>query len=378
LGNWPERPYLYALCTIRALVPGGDALDRCTFGPSMAVAVEAGAALAALRAGDPTPAARLPWDRPDLLRVHVPPPLLVELAIGADRSDAEAVLGRVPHLRRWLARVAERPSSTTASGASSRLGDLPTRPAYDLAIGVLGDFTLERSDTRPTDGWDRRERVRQLLAYLVLHRQPLRTEVAAALWPDLPPEKAASNLRVNLSHLQTALQPDRGEDERPWFLQASGGRLCLADDGLRTDLEQFDEAVDQAVAAEAAGLPSRALEHYRRALELYRGPLLADLDLRWVELERIRVQSAAHAAAARVGELLLARGEPEQAMQVAMRAQSLDPLSERAHRLFIRCHLALGSTTAARTAAIRLLDELGEAGLAPERETESLLGTLRL
>jgi DNA-binding SARP family transcriptional activator len=378
LANWPERPYLYALCAIRGLVPGGSALDRCALGPAVGVAVEAGAAVAALRSGDPGPARRLPWTEPDLLRVHVPPPLLVELALGAGEGEATAVIDRVPHARRWLARVAERTGSVAAPAATERLEALPTRPGYDLRLRVLGDFVIERSDGRSTDGWDRRERVRQLLAYLILHRRPLRSDVAATLWPDLPPDRGAANLRVNLTHLQAALQPQRVDDERPWFVEADGGRLCLAEHGVEVDLAQHDAAVAAAVAAEAAGLPSRALEHYRRALELYQGPLLADLDVVWVELERMRVRSSAHGAAARVGELLLARGEPEQAMHLAVQAQHLDPLSERAQRLFIRCHLALGSTTSARAAGLRLRSDLADAGMQPDRETELLLQTLQL
>ncbi|HRW36699.1 MAG TPA: BTAD domain-containing putative transcriptional regulator [Aquihabitans sp.] len=376
LGRWPERPYLYALAAIRALVPGGDALDGCSFGPSMATAVEAGAALVALRAGDAGPASRLRWDAPDLLRVHVPPPLLVELAVAVDDPRAAALLPTIAHLRRWLGRVVERGAAPAAPAAAARLSVLPARPAFDLTVRVLGDLDIERSDGASTEGWDRRERVRQLLAYLVLHRRAARSEVATALWPDLPPEKAAANLRVNLAHLQAALHPDRRDDERPWFVDTTGSRLALTDRGLTTDLDLHDRAVAEAVAAEAAGLPSRALEHYRRAIDLYRGPLLADLDVAWAELERIRLQSSAHGAVARVGELLLARGEPEQAMHLAVRAQQLDPLSERAQRLFIRCHLALGSTSSARAAGARLVAELADAGMRPDRETELLLAGL--
>jgi DNA-binding SARP family transcriptional activator len=377
LANWPERPYLYALATIRGLVPGGEALDRCSFGPSMGTAVDAGAALVALRSGDARPASRLPWGTPDLLRVHVPPPLLVELALATDDPRASATIDAVPHARRWLARIVDA-GGPAAAAAAARLAAMPTRPPYDLMVRVLGDLDIDRSDGVSTDGWDRRERVRQLLAYLVLHRRATRAEVAAALWPDLSPEKAAANLRVNLTHLQAALHPERRDDERPWFVETIGGRLCLATTGLATDLDQHDQAIAEAVAAEAAGLPSRALEHYRRAIDLYQGPLLADLDVGWAELERMRLQSSAHGAVARVGELLLARGEPEQAMHLAVRAQQLDSLSERAQRLFIRCHLALGSTSSARAAGARLVADLADAGMRPDRETELLLQSLQL
>ncbi|MEZ5140689.1 MAG: BTAD domain-containing putative transcriptional regulator [Acidimicrobiales bacterium] len=265
---------------------------------------------------------------------------------------------------------------SAAAAAAGRLAVLPARPALDLTVRVLGDLDIERSDGASTEGWDRRERVRQLLAYLVLHRRATRAEVAAALWPDLAREGGGEPAREP-GPPPGGLHPDRRDDERPWFVDTTGSRLALTDHGLTTDLDLHDRAIAEAVAAEAAGLPSRALEHYRRAIDLYRGPLLADLDVPWAELERIRLQSSAHGAVARVGELLLARGEPEQAMHLAVRAQQLDPLSERAQRLFIRCHLALGSTSSARAAGARLVAELADAGMRPDRETELLLAGLQ-
>jgi DNA-binding SARP family transcriptional activator len=378
LGRWPERPYLYALCALRALLPEGEALDACRFGPSLAVAVQAGAAVAALRAGDPTPASQLPWTMPALLRVHVPAPLLAELAIAAaDVPGASAVLASLPHQRRWLTRVADRPGHPAEAAARRAAAQLPARPGYDLRIDVLGTFEVHRSDGVPVVGWDRRERVRQLLAYLLVHGEVQRSELAAALWPDLAPDQAANNLRVNLSHLIKALQPDRDATAPPWFVVVDGSRLSLATHGITVDRSCHDEEVAAAVRAEAAGLPTQALEHYRRAAELSRGPLLPGLDEPWIVFERIRLQSSAHAAVVRIGELTLARGEPEQAMHEASHALRLDPLSERAQRLFLRCHLAIGSLAAAREAAAQLRRILLEAGLTPEVETERLLERLR-
>ena len=377
LGRWPERPYLYGLCVLRGLVPGTDGLDDCAFGPSLAVAVAAGSAVAALRAGDRRPAAALPWHRPALLRVHVPGPLLVELALAAGGvPGADAAIEGLPHLRTWAQRAQERHPGPIADRARAVLVGLPARPAYDLRIELLGGCRLGRSDGGSVAGWDRRERVRQLLALLAVERDLPRAEVAARLWPDLPADKAAANLRVNLHHLQRALQPERGPDEPPWFVRADGDRLQLVADGVAVDHEELGRAMAEAVRAEAEGLGSRALDRYRRVDDLYRGDLLPEATGDWVEVERIRLRSLALAAATRCGELELARGEPEEAMRLAARAQHLDPLSERAQRLFVRSHLALGSRGAARQAAERLLALLDREGMAPEPETLALVARL--
>ena len=381
IGRWPQRPYLYALALLRGLLPGGEVLDECEFGPSMSVAIEAGAALAALRAGDAGPASGLPWRSPTVLRVHVAPPLLAELALAAgDAPGASEVLASLPHLRTWLARIATRDSEhpvgqRLAKEANRRVRAMPARPRYDLRIDLLGGLSVHRSDGVPVEGWQRRERVRHLLAFVALGREVSRAEVAAEMWPDLSDDKAASNLRVNLHHLQQALQPDRG-DASPWFLQADGDRLRLVDDGVTIDTEMVDAAMVAAVRAESAGVPSEALTHYELVADLAVGELLPEVRAEWVVYERMRLSSIVHAAACRQGELVLARGEPEVAMGLAARAQRLDPLSERAHRLSIRCHVALGSTSAARRAATHARDTLRDAGLPAERETLVLLAQL--
>lgn len=149
--------------------------------------------------------------------------------------------------------------------------------------------------------------------------------------------------------------------------------MWRAREGVTIVSELVDDAMVRAVRAEAAGLPSEALRHYERVVDLATGDLLRDIDAEWVVYERIRLRSLVHAAAARHGELVLARGEPEAALRLATRAQRLDPLSERAHRLCIRCHLALGSATAARDSARLLRATLDEASIAPEHETTVLL-----
>ncbi len=377
IGSWPERPYLYALATIRGLVPGAESLDHCDFGPSLTVAVEAGAALVALRAGDRTPAKELPWTSAALLKVHVPPPLLTELALGAGTTPGAAeVLDSQPHLRTWLRRIVERDDGQLAKRAAAKAKVTPARPPFDLRIGLMGGLSLTRSDGRPSTDWARRERVRHLLAYIALGRDISRYEAAAELWPDLSSDKAAANLRVNLHHLQKALQPDRLADDPPWFLSSDGTRLRLARDGVTVDTELIDAAMVGAVQAESAGLPSDALRHYERVAELAAGDLIPEVDAEWANLDRMRLRSIVYAAASRQGELVLARAEPEAALSIAVRAQRLDPLSERAHRLSIRCHLALGSVSASRAAARLLRETLHEAGIPPEHETELLLARI--
>ena len=84
---WPPWPYLSALCSLRAVVPGAEALDDMVFGPSMTLAVDAGRLVAELRSGAPlSSAAALPWSDPAPLEVHVLPPFRCRARPGCEHG----------------------------------------------------------------------------------------------------------------------------------------------------------------------------------------------------------------------------------------------------------------------------------------------------
>lgn len=387
LGRWPARAYLHALTALRALVPEAAVLDELELGPALQVAVAAGRAVVELRAGVLDTTRSLPWESPSLLRAHVPPTLLVELAVGRGLEPGPAadlardLLNQVPGSRRALERLADRKDEPVGGAAAAMLASLPERPAYDLRVAALGPLELHRSDGAAIDeGWMSRERVCQLLVRLLLVRTVNRATLASELWPDLPSDRAAANLRVNLRHLQRVLQPDRPSTSLPWFVRNTGSTLQLAGraDGLEVDVDRFDELIGAALRAEAEGMPSVALAEYQSALALYRGDLLSGIDDPELTMERMRLRSVAHGARCRCGELTLARGDAGAAIRDATHALSLDPLSERAHRLVIRSHLAVGSTSAARSSATRLVAILEQNRLRPDDETRLLLARLDL
>lgn len=381
-GRWPPRAYLYALPTIYALVPDcRPLLDGCRMGPALTTARDAGAALVALRErDDPQPAASLPWHRPWLLRAHVLPPHLAALAAAAAASGnggVGAVLAELPDARHHLGAAADLAHKPTAAWAAGHIVTLPARPDYDLHVRLFGAAAIFRGNTPVTDpAWTGRHRVRQILAYLLLHRRVARHRLAEALWPDLPAKQALSNLRVNLSHLQKVLQPSRGADERPWFLQADAEFITTATDGIVLDTDRFDATCQLARSLDEQAHGRRAIAAYQEAVDIYQGDYLEEFpDATWATMERIRLRSLATTARCRLGELLLAVGEPEQAAAHATIALRDEPLHERAGRLLVHALSGQDNRAAAQRAMRDLLDLLADQGLTPEHDTELLAST---
>jgi len=375
LDPWPPWSCLGALCAIRALVPGTEWLDDLEMGVSIRTAVEAGRALLELRgAGTADAAVALPWASTDLLRVHVPPSMLCELALAASDASPEAAacFAQVPHSSRWVERLVDHPCTPLRTKARALTSGIPVRPGYQLAVTTFGEFAIRRSDGGQVSDRVRGGRVQQLIARLLTEAAPLRTAIAERLWPDLSEKQAGANLRVTLASLLDSIEPDR-RTGTSWFVRTDDGRLRLGDDALFVDLREFERHLAAARAAERSGRHTDALEQHRAAFACYQGefmPGVADTD---VEHARLRLQTLAYSSGCRLAELLLAKGEPEDALSVAVLAARIDPLAERARRTEIRSHLALGSAMAARSTARKLRSVLQAEGMRPDRDTELLL-----
>lgn len=375
LEPWPCWAYMGSLCAMRALLPDTAWLDDVGFGPAIRTAVAAGRAVGALRNQlDAGPAATLPWRSVELLRVHVPPSMLCELALAAvEAQPAAAVcLEHIPGSMRWIRKLVDHPHPAVAATARRMTLGVAEPPPYTLSIETFGQFTIRRSDGAAVSDRVRGGRVHQLLARLLLDRSLSRTTIAAHLWPDLDDKQAGANLRVTLNTLLDAIEPDR-RSGTSWFVRSNDGRLSLTPNGIDVDLRRFETHVTAARDAERAGRLTVALAHHRDAFALYRGEFLPGVVDGDIDHERLRLQTLAYNSGCRVGELLLAKGEPEEALRVVLDAISIDQYSERARRAEIRCHLALGSALAARSVAQALRHDLDEHNIDPERETAVLL-----
>lgn len=67
--------------------------------------------------------------------------------------------------------------------------------------------------------------------------------------------------------------------------------------------------------AERAGRLTESLMQHRLAFELYRGEFMPGVTDADVEQERLRLQTLAYSSGCRLCELLLAKGEPEEALR---------------------------------------------------------------
>ena len=331
------------------------------------------------------------WSPPDpqVVRAALPFRLVVELAVGLDargRPEGALLLDALGPVGRDVLRELGSVDDDRAVPARALLAAVPAPPIEVTRVGVLGPLVMTRgaaagadSTGEVTDPDLRRERVRTLLAFLVSHRRTTRTAILAALWPDLDERSGANNLRVTLNYLLRVLEPQRPAGEPSYLVRVDGARVELvAGDHLRIDADDFGHHLDAATRAERDGAPSSALDHLLAAADLYRGDLHAEVpDAEWVDLDREHYRSRFVTAAVRAAQLLVGRGDADQAERMAQRALAVDPWAEDAFGVLVVAALARGDRSAARRQLERCTTALAELGVEPSDATRRLRRRVR-
>jgi DNA-binding SARP family transcriptional activator/class 3 adenylate cyclase len=246
-------------------------------------------------------------------------------------------------------------------------------PGSNLDYRVLGPLEVEGPDgLLPLGGVNQRV----VLASLVLdaNRVVSIDTLVENVWGANPPDRPAVALQGYVSSLRKVLEPHRtsGTASKIIVTQKPGYVLRVSPEAL--DLLSFRRHLDEARAARSAGDLERAADRFRAALDLWRGPALADLAF----------ESFAEAPAAALEELRLGALEDridvdlERGLHGALVAElevlvDAHPLRER-----LRAQLMLALYRAGRPAhALRVYEDTkrvlhDELGIEPDEPLRSL------
>jgi DNA-binding SARP family transcriptional activator len=209
-------------------------------------------------------------------------------------------------------------------------------------IQLLGGLHAERGERVVTRF--RMQKAAALLAYLAYHRgrSHPREVLIELLWPECEVDVARHRLSVALSLLRQQLEPSG----------VAGGLVLVADhfsvglhpDAVTTDVAEFEAALKRAGEPGAAAERTRCLTE---AVELYRGALLPGYYEGWILSEQQRLEELYFGAVRQLIECWEKGGEQDRALQLALRAVSVDPLREEAHRELMRLQAAAGQPSVA-------------------------------
>lgn len=376
-GRW--RPLLVML--YRMLPEQRDELAALATGPLWERQLDIARILAAAELGDFGPASAPAWPPPGatVLAGLADATELAAVGTAADRAPARGLAAWLldrfgDRCRAHLRALTHDPRDEVAAAAAELLGTVPVPPVEPRTIRLLGGPELEIGGrTVDTADW-RRERVRSLLMFLVVHPRSSREAAIAAIWPDADPEAGRRNLRSTLHLLHRVLEPERDSGDAPYFVRAGGSSLRLhRGEHLWIDLDEFDHRLSSAADALDAGTPSQAIGELGAALDLWRGePLGGATAPEWAVRHQDRLRGRFVDACIRCAELLAAAGRHSDAVARLHDAIAADQWAERAHMAAVEIQLAAGDRAGA-VAALRRLDKvLAELGVGRDPVTDAL------
>jgi ATP/maltotriose-dependent transcriptional regulator MalT/DNA-binding SARP family transcriptional activator len=224
-----------------------------------------------------------------------------------------------------------------------------------LEARLFGSFVLHRDGQLVEAGPRRSDRGRQLFALLALYPNGLSDrEIAKRLWPAMAPQRALHNLQMAAYLLRRQI----GSKAAVRFVAGTYQFAPQLD--VWVDVRAFDAALARARTASGDAV-AQALQ---RALDLYRGPLLANAGWGWVDELRTNYQSRFIDAALRLADLV-ALAEPDRSDALVEQVITLQPENEAAYERMIRNAEARRDPLAVRRIVRRYCEAVAQLGLPP-------------
>ncbi|MEU7070877.1 BTAD domain-containing putative transcriptional regulator [Streptomyces narbonensis] len=248
-------------------------------------------------------------------------------------------------------------------------GTGPPRDAGRPRLLILGPLSLQSGRTPvPVTS----PMLRRLLGLLALkHPEPAtQQEITDTLWPSGPPSSHQSLVHTYVSQVRRLLEQGALRTVPPPTVVRTPTGYLLEAPRNQIDLGHFDDLLAEAERLHRAPDPRAAYEALARALQWWRGPVLADGDpvLRQHPAAVVANERRVKAVLLHADTALLL-GRPEEAVPVLWDMVNTEPLHEGLHARLILALASCGEQAAALNVHNRLRDRLDEElGIAPSAE----------
>lgn len=232
-----------------------------------------------------------------------------------------------------------------AIAADDATGDY--HPGVGLRISLFDRLRVLRGgDEIEPRAWQRKK-AQQLLALLLTNRGRWlqRDQICELLWPEATSAEAQTQFKVTLNALNAALEPTRPPRHPAFYVrrQDSAYRFCPPD-GVWIDVDAFEDRLTAARTALANGQNEAAHSALLAAVALYENDYLSEyLYEDWARAERERLALRYLEAATTLAELLLDRGQLDEATQLCEVVLARDAGWESAYSLLMRAYAQGGN-----------------------------------
>jgi DNA-binding SARP family transcriptional activator/pimeloyl-ACP methyl ester carboxylesterase len=249
----------------------------------------------------------------------------------------------------------------------------PRRPGWRVKFLVLGSLEILDGE-RPVHMGSAKQRL--LLAALLVQANTVVSadRLVDILWGDEPPVDAAATLQNYVSRVRAALEPSRapGDPGKLLLTRVPGYLLRVEPDQL--DASRFEQLVAEGALALREGNPTAATKRLGEALELWRGPALAEFaDEPFAKAEAARLEERRMSAREDRIDAELALGHHGDVIGDLEAAARQNPLRERLWARWMLASYRCGRQAEALRACEELRAYLGEElGIAPNPQLLAL------
>jgi two-component SAPR family response regulator len=243
-------------------------------------------------------------------------------------------------------------------------------PSARLVIRTFGnpEVSLNGQILAMSD-W-RTQSVRDLFLYFLYRQEAVTKEqVGADLWPET---RDTQTLKI------------RFKNEIYRLRRAAGHNAIVFDDeyyrfnremDYEYDVEAFDSHIQRSQKTE--DIHAR-IEHLHKAVDLVRGPYLADVNTDWAVPERERLELAYASALEELAYLHLDANQLESCLSICQLALKKDRFHETIYQLEMRAFAALGDRSAVARRYQACMTALKDLGIPPSGETEMIYRQLTI
>ncbi|MER2171007.1 MAG: BTAD domain-containing putative transcriptional regulator [Psychrobacillus psychrodurans] len=221
-------------------------------------------------------------------------------------------------------------------------------PGYSLRLQLLGSFTLFKGIYEFEDRKWQREKSKELLTYLYLHKNRFvpKEELISNLFKESDEKKTNRDFKVILNALLKVIEPNREAREESYFILRKQSSYRLNPEAVvKSDLEIFNDYVTLGINEKAASL---SLEHLMKAELLYIGSMLEDKpSIEWIAHERDKTEQQYLLVLERLAQTSTRIKDFEKTIYWSQKLLRLDPTWEEAYRLLMFAYYQLQNRTQA-------------------------------
>ena len=289
--------------------------------------------------------------------------------IGGDRAE---------QLIRSLSKDPDADTSVLARQMAERAGlpgsvEVMESSSAPLQLEMLGSFGITVAGTvKSTDKW-KTLKSRDLLAYLAHSGEAVsKGRILEDLWPDMNHKRRSQLFHTTMYNLRQFFKKNY---QLPDIVLYTGGKYTLNKTIYTSDRRQFEQLLKRTLKPKESD--EAMISTLTKAIELYRGEYLSDMDYAWLILDREYLDISYLRALKKLSQLYLNAEEISQAIHYLHILSSKDPFDEDVCQMLMTAYANTESPAMIKRTYQSFTHSLdSELGIAPSPATTRLYDEL--